>query len=58
MARIEGIGPKQTSFPMRYVFKKVRKMLLKTCKRRRSRSSSRCARTGHEEKEKHPRLGW
>jgi hypothetical protein len=27
MARIEGINPKQTSFMMRQVFKKVRKML-------------------------------
>jgi len=27
MARIEGIEPKQTSFLMRQVFKKVRKML-------------------------------
>ena len=27
MARVEGIDPKQTSFLMRHVFKKVRKML-------------------------------
>lgn len=27
MARIEGVDPKQTSFAMRQVFKKVRKML-------------------------------
>lgn len=27
MARIEGVDPKQTSFLMRYVFTKVRKML-------------------------------
>jgi len=27
MARVEGIDPRQTSFPMRQVFKKVRKML-------------------------------
>ncbi|HKF23495.1 MAG TPA: hypothetical protein VKE93_18115 [Candidatus Angelobacter sp.] len=27
MARIEGVDPKQTPFLMRYVFKKVRKML-------------------------------
>ena len=27
MARIEGVDPKKTSFPMRQVFKKVRKML-------------------------------
>jgi hypothetical protein len=27
MARVEGIDPKQTSFLMRYVFKKVRKLL-------------------------------
>jgi len=27
MARIEGIDPKQTPFLMRYVFRKVRKML-------------------------------
>ena len=27
MARVEGIDPRQASFPMRQVFKKVRKML-------------------------------
>ncbi len=27
MARVEGVDPKQTSFPMRQVFKRVRKML-------------------------------
>lgn len=27
MARVEGIDPQRTSFAMRYVFKKVRKML-------------------------------
>ena len=27
MARIEGVNPEQTSFAMRFVFKKVRKML-------------------------------
>jgi hypothetical protein len=27
MPRVEGIDPRQTSFPMRHVFKKVRKML-------------------------------
>ncbi len=27
MARVEGVDPKQTSFPMRQVFRKVRKML-------------------------------
>ena len=27
MARIEGVDPKQTSFPMRQVFKKVRKVV-------------------------------
>ena len=27
MARIEGVDPQKTSFPMRYVFKKIRKML-------------------------------
>jgi len=27
MARVEGIDPKQTSFLMRYVFRKIRKML-------------------------------
>jgi hypothetical protein len=27
MARVEGVDPRQTSFLMRYVFKKVRKML-------------------------------
>ena len=27
MARIEGVDPQKTSFPMRQVFKKVRKML-------------------------------
>jgi hypothetical protein len=27
MARVEGVDPKRTSFPMRQVFKKVRKML-------------------------------
>ena len=27
MARVEGIDPKQTPFPMRQVFQKVRKML-------------------------------
>ena len=27
MARVEGIDPKKTSFLMRYVFKRVRKML-------------------------------
>ena len=27
MARVEGVDPRQTSFPMRQVFKKVRKML-------------------------------
>jgi hypothetical protein len=27
MVRIEGVDPKKTSFPMRYVFRKIRKML-------------------------------
>ena len=27
MARVEGVDPEQTSFPMRQVFEKVRKML-------------------------------
>lgn len=27
MARIEGVDPQKTSFPMRYVFRKIRKML-------------------------------
>jgi len=27
MARVEGVDPRQTSFLMRYVFRKVRKML-------------------------------
>ena len=27
MARIEGVDPRKTSFPMRYVFRKIRKML-------------------------------
>jgi len=27
MARIEGVDPQKTSFPMRYVFGKIRKML-------------------------------
>jgi hypothetical protein len=27
MARVEGVNPERTSFPMRYVFRQVRKML-------------------------------
>lgn len=27
MARVEGVDPRKTSFPMRFVFNKVRKML-------------------------------